>query len=121
MAKTTVYGGPGNPLNITTFIDSSFGRHYRGDVLGDGRTSADFSYRLPGLRNWLTLYGETLSEDEPSPIPYMRRNASQGGLYLTKVLEFRSWTSEWRAVIQVHLILRDLHLLQRTVQQRVQQ
>jgi hypothetical protein len=85
MAKTTVYGGPGNPLNITTFLDSNFGRHYQGDVLGDGRTSADFSYRLPGLRNWLTLYGETLSEDEPSPIPYMRRNASQGGLYLAKV------------------------------------
>lgn len=85
MAKTTVYGGPGNSLNITTFLDSNFGRHYHGDVLGDGRTSADFTYRLPGLRNWLTLYGETLSEDEPSPIPYMRRNASQGGLYLAKV------------------------------------
>jgi membrane-associated phospholipid phosphatase len=85
MAKTTVYGGPGNPLNVTTFLDSNFGRHYQGDVLGDGRTSADFSYRLPGLRNWLTLYGETLSEDEPSPIPYMRRNASQGGLYLARV------------------------------------
>jgi hypothetical protein len=85
MSKTTVYGGPGNPLNITTFLDSTFGKHYRGDVLGDGRTGADFSYRVPGFRNWLTLYGETLSEDEPSPIPYMRRNASQGGLYLARV------------------------------------
>jgi membrane-associated phospholipid phosphatase len=84
MSKTTVYGGPGNPLDVTTFLDSTFGKHYRGDVLGDGRTSADFSYRIPGLRNWLTLYGESLSEDEPSPIPYMRRNASQGGLYLAK-------------------------------------
>lgn len=84
MSKTTVYGGPGNPLNITTFLDSAFGKHYHGDVLGDGRTTADFSYRIPGLRNWLTFYGETLSEDEPSPIPYMRRNASQGGLYLAK-------------------------------------
>jgi len=84
MSKTTVYGGPGNPLNVTTFLDSTFGKHYHGDVLGDGRTTADFSYRIPGLRNWLTLYGESLSEDEPSPIPYMRRNASQGGLYLAK-------------------------------------
>ena len=84
MAKTTVFGGPGNPVNITTFLDSTFGKHYHGDVLGDGRTSADFSYRIPGLRDWLTLYGETLSEDEPSPIPYMRRNASQAGLYLVK-------------------------------------
>lgn len=84
MSKTTVYGGPGNPLNITTFLDSTFGKHYHGDVLGDGRTTADFSYRIPGLRDWLTFYGETFSEDEPSPIPYMRRNASQGGLYLSK-------------------------------------
>lgn len=84
MSKTTVYGGPGNPLNVTTFLDSTFGKHFHGDVLGDGRTTADFSYRIPGLRNWLSLYGETFSEDEPSPIPYMRRNASQGGLYFTK-------------------------------------
>ena len=84
MSKTTVYGGPRNPLNITTFLDSTFGKRYHGDLLGDGRTTADFSYRIPGFRNWLTLYGETLSEDEPSPIPYMRRNASQGGLYLAK-------------------------------------
>jgi len=85
MSKTTVYGGPGNPLNITTFLDSTFGKHYHGDVLGDGRTTADVSYRIPGLRNWLTFYAETFSEDEPSPIPYMRRNASQAGLYLAKV------------------------------------
>ena len=85
MSKTTVYGGPGNPLNITTFLDSTFGKHYHGDVLGDGRTTADFSYRVPGFRDWLTFYGETLSEDEPSPLPYMRRNASQAGLYLAKV------------------------------------
>jgi hypothetical protein len=85
MSKTTVYGGPGNPFTVTTFWDSTFGTHYHGDVLGDGRTTADLSYRIPGLRNWLTFYAETFSEDEPSPIPYMRRNASQGGLYLAKI------------------------------------
>ena len=85
MSKTTVYGGPGNPLTITTFLDSTFGRHYHGDVLGDGRTTADFSYRVPGFRNWLTAYGEAFSEDEISPIPYMRKSASQGGLYLARV------------------------------------
>jgi hypothetical protein len=76
MSKTTVYGGPGNPLNITTFLDSTFGKHYHGDVLGGGRTTADFSYRLPGLRNWLTLYCESFSEDEISPIPYLRKSSS---------------------------------------------
>ena len=85
MSKTTVYGGPGNPLNITTFLDSNFGRHVHGDVLGDGRTTADFSYRIPGFRDGLTAYGEAFSEDEISPIPYMRKSASQGGLYMARV------------------------------------
>jgi membrane-associated phospholipid phosphatase len=85
MSKTTLYGGPGNPLTITTFLDSTFGKHYHGDVLGDGRTTADFSYRVPGLRDWLTIYGESFSEDEVSPIPYLRKSASQGGVYLSRV------------------------------------
>ena len=86
MSKTTVYGGPGNPLTVKTFLDSTFGVHVNGkDVLGDGRTSADFSYRIPGLRNWLTAYGEALSEDEISPIPYPRKSASQGGLYFARL------------------------------------
>ncbi len=85
MSKTTVYGGPGNPLTIRTFLDSTFGKHVNGDVLGDGRTTADFSYRIPGLRDWLTAYGEAFSEDEISPIPYMRKSVSQGGLYFAKL------------------------------------
>lgn len=87
MSKTTVYGGPGNPLNITTFLNSTFGKHApnHGDVLGDGRTTADISYRIPGLRNWATFYAEAFSEDEASPIPYMRKSAAQGGVYLSRV------------------------------------
>lgn len=85
MTKTTLYGGPGNPLTITTFWKSSLGVHVNGDVLGDGRTFADFSYRIPKLRDWLTFYGEAFSEDEISPIPYMRKSVSQGGLYFAKL------------------------------------
>ncbi len=85
MSKTTLYGGPGNPLTPKTFLQSTFGVHVDGDVLGDGRTTADFSYRIPYLRDWITLYGETLSEDEISPIPYMRKSVSEGGLYFPKV------------------------------------
>jgi membrane-associated phospholipid phosphatase len=85
MTKTTLYGGPGNPLTVKTFLDSNFGRHVHGDVLGDGRSVATFSYRIPGLRNGLTWYGEAFSEDEISPIPYMRKSAFQGGLYLAKL------------------------------------
>ena len=85
MTKTTLYGGPGNPLTPNTFLKSSFGIHVHGDVLGDGRTGADFSYRIPKMRDWLTFYGEAMSEDQPSPIPYMRQSIFQGGLYLAKI------------------------------------
>ena len=85
MAKTTIFGGPGNPLTPKTFLQSTFGMHVNGDVLGDGRTTADFAYRIPKLRDWLTFYGEALSEDETSPIPYMRKSVFQGGLYFAKL------------------------------------
>jgi len=85
MSKTTIYGGPGLPLTPKTFLDSTFGVHVHGDVLGDGRTSADFAYRIPKMRDWLTLYGEAMSEDQPSPIPYMTKSIFQGGLYFAKI------------------------------------
>jgi membrane-associated phospholipid phosphatase len=84
-SKTTIYGGPGLPLNFTTLFKSVLGIHARGDVLGDGRSGADFSYRIPKMRDWLTFYGETMSDDEPSPIPYMRQSIFQGGLYFAKL------------------------------------
>jgi membrane-associated phospholipid phosphatase len=85
LAKTTIYGGPGLPLTPTTFLKSSLGLHIHGDPLGDGRSSADFSYRIPKLRDWLAFYGEAMSEDEASPIPYMRQSIFQGGLYFAKI------------------------------------
>jgi len=85
LSKTTIYGGPGLPLTPETFLRSSLGLHYHGDPLGDGRSSADFSYRIPKLRDWLSFYGEAMSEDEPSPIPYMRQSIFQGGLYLARI------------------------------------
>jgi hypothetical protein len=85
MSKTTIYGGPGLPLTPKTFLDSTFGVHVHGDVLGDGRTIADFAYRIPKMRDWLTFYGEAMSEDQPSPIPYMTKSIFQGGLYFAKI------------------------------------
>jgi hypothetical protein len=85
LSKTTIYGGPTNPLTLKTFYQSTLGLHVNGDSLGDGRTTSDFAYRVPKLRDWLTFYGEAFSEDEPNPIPYMRKSVFQGGLYFAKV------------------------------------
>jgi membrane-associated phospholipid phosphatase len=85
MSKTTIYGGPGNPLTPSTLLKSIFGQHVNGDVLGDGRSAVEFSYRIPKMRNWLTLYSEGLTEDEISPINESPKSVWQGGLYLAKL------------------------------------
>jgi hypothetical protein len=93
MSKTTLYGGPGNPLTLTTLLKSSLGLHVStgppvlglSEPIGDGRSSVDFSYRLPKLRNWLTLYGEGFSEDEVSPLNTPGKSVWQGGIYAPKL------------------------------------
>lgn len=85
MSKTTLYGGPGNPLTPTTFLKSTLGIHRNAEPIGDGRSVADFSYRIPKLRNWLTLYGEGFSEDEVSPLNTPGKSVWQGGLYVAKL------------------------------------
>ncbi|HVM92302.1 MAG TPA: capsule assembly Wzi family protein [Terriglobales bacterium] len=85
-SKTTLYGGPGNPLTPKTFFMSTLDLHTSAnEPLGDGRSVVDFSYRIPRLRNWLTLYGEGFSEDEVIPLNTAEKSAWQGGLYLARV------------------------------------
>jgi len=86
--RTTIYGGPGYPLTFHTLIRSLFttGNENAGGSSKPGnRTSGlNFSYRLPGLRNWLTLYGDGYTDDEFSPIAYVDVSAWHAGLYLSR-------------------------------------
>jgi len=96
---TDVIGGPGFPLNL-----AAFGRafstvrggkeHFSRTEPGDRRSSFDFSYRVPGLRKWLTLYNDSFVEDEISPLGYPRRAAMNPGIYIPQIpklpkLDFR--------------------------------
>jgi hypothetical protein len=45
----------------------------------------DFSYRLPFVRNWLTLYTDSEVHDDISPIDAPRRASYRPGLYLSHV------------------------------------
>src|SRR6266481_4006232 len=90
VSVTVVFAGGPSPLTFRTLARSySLGQgngHQGGfDDPGDRRSGADFSYRLPGLRNWLTFYGEAFNEDEISPVAYPRKAAILGGLYLSHV------------------------------------
>src|SRR6266550_8754771 len=85
--RTTVYGGPGYPLTFHHLISSLFttGNEVAGGPSkpGDRRSGLSFSYRLPGLRNWLTLYGDSFTDDEFSPIAYVNVSSWHAGLYLS--------------------------------------
>lgn len=99
VSRTTTYGGPGYPLTLHTLVRTLFstGNDVAGsaDKPGDRRSGVDFSYRLPGLRNWLTFYGDGFTDDQFSPIGYFDRSAWHSGLYLSRLpkiprLDFRA-------------------------------
>jgi membrane-associated phospholipid phosphatase len=84
ISKTTLYGGPGNPLTLNTYLKSSLSMHVNNFQLGDGRSAVDFSYRIPKLRDWLTFYGDAFQEDEISPLNRPYKSAFQTGIYLAR-------------------------------------
>ncbi len=89
LGVTGLFGGDGMAANLGSFRRSVFGTGnadpgYANDP-GDRRSGFDFSYRIPGLRNWLVLYNDSLAEDEFSPLGYPRRSAMSPGIYLPKM------------------------------------
>jgi hypothetical protein len=53
------------------------------DKPGKRTSGLDVSYRLPGLRNWATIYADGLTYDEFSPIAYPTWAAWHSGLYFS--------------------------------------
>lgn len=101
-SRTVIFGGPGFPVTATTFWRSFFstaGANPSGNGIqndpGDRRVAFDFSYRIPGIRDWLTLYCDTFTDDEPFPLAYPSHSAWSPGIYLPKLpyfhkLDFRA-------------------------------
>jgi membrane-associated phospholipid phosphatase len=85
---TTLFGGPGFPLTFHNFVHSYSNSNAPAGGIndpGDRRSAFDFSYRLPGLRNWLTLYGDSFTEDEFSPVSYPRKSSFRVGIYAPRL------------------------------------
>lgn len=83
---TTVFAGFGRPLTLETFKHTfSMSGNAQPIDPGDRRTGFDFRYRMPGLRKWLLLYNDSMSEDEPNPIAYPRRSAMNPGIYIPQI------------------------------------
>ncbi len=90
-SRTAVFAGQGvTPLTFSTFFHSLFsvtsgttpGFNLRQNP-GARHASFDFSYRVPWLRRWLTLYSDSVVHDDVSPISAPRRAAINPGLYLS--------------------------------------
>lgn len=91
--RTVIWGGKGHvPITIHSFLKSFFSfqnvtaaeKASRSDP-GARFGAFDFSYRLPYLRNWLTLYADSEAHDDVSPISAPRRADFRTGLYLSHV------------------------------------
>jgi membrane-associated phospholipid phosphatase len=96
---TAQFAGPGLPFTFGNFIPT-FYYHTQTTSTTSGNNpakrsgSADFSYRVPGVRNWLTVYGDFLTVDEISPIGSTRATVNPG-IYVSQFpklhkLDFRA-------------------------------
>jgi hypothetical protein len=95
MGITAMFGGPGLPVTFGTFFDTYY-VHTQNLAKNPGKriSSADLTYRIPGLRDWLTFYFDSLVVDEVSPIGSARANVNPG-IYMPRIpkipkLEFRA-------------------------------
>lgn len=91
--RTVIWGGRGHePITLKTFLRSFFSLTAPQPVVknsprdpGARFGAFDFSYRLPFVRNWLTVYADSFAHDDVSPADAPRRAAWRPGLYLSHV------------------------------------
>jgi membrane-associated phospholipid phosphatase len=92
-SRTGIFAGQGHqPLTFGTFRKSFFnftdvtgnpGIKFTPLDPGARHGGFDFSYKLPYLRNWVTLYSDSLAHDEPNPLAAPRRAAIVPGIYVS--------------------------------------
>ena len=91
--RTAIWGGKGHePITLHTFLRSFFSLSAPDTEVKNSSQDPgarfgafDFSYRLPFVRNWLTLYSDSEVHDDVSPIDAPRRASWHPGLYLSHV------------------------------------
>lgn len=92
-SRATIWGGKGHaPITVHTFLKSFFSfqnvpaaQKQSRDDPGERFGTFDFSWRLPFLSHWLTLYADSLVHDDVSPVDAPRHAAVRPGLYLSEL------------------------------------
>ena len=90
-SRVVVFGGEAHvPLtfgsfwnSFTSFSNVSTAQKFSSNDPGVRHSQFDFSYRLPWLRKWVTLYTDSIVHDDTSPIDAPRRAAINPGVYLS--------------------------------------
>ena len=105
--RTVIWGGKGHgcqvgntstiapcnqPITLHTFLKSffsfqnvTFAEKFSRNDPGARFGSFDFDWRLPFLRNWVTLYSDSIAHDDVSPASAPRRSGVRPGVYLSHV------------------------------------
>ena len=89
--RTVVFGGEGHePVTLHTFLhgffdtnDTAVGEKTGRDDPGARFSDFNFSYRLPWVRKSITLYADSETHDDVTPISAPRRAAYRPGIYLS--------------------------------------
>ena len=89
-SRTGELGGVGRPLTLgrlwlSYFSVTSPNHETAANDPGKRIGGFDFSYRVPFARNWLTLYADSLSNDDPSPLDAPRRAGISPGIYMSRI------------------------------------
>ena len=87
LGYTILLGGPGLPFTWHNFVRSFTSFNVAPGSArdpGDRRSTFDFSYRVPGLRDWVNVYADSFVEDEISPLGSTRPSLRMG-LYFPRV------------------------------------
>jgi Capsule assembly protein Wzi/PAP2 superfamily len=89
-SRTAEFGGVGRAItpaalwnSYSDFLKSSV-LYGPNDNPGKRTGGFYFSYRLPFVRNWLSIYSDSLSDDDPSPLAAPRRAGIDTGIYLAR-------------------------------------
>src|SRR6266481_2630241 len=108
--RASLWGGFGHPFtlhalerNLLALGDTPGAGFFNRNDIGDRKSGFDFSYKLPGLRKWLSIYSDSYSDDDPSPIANPRRAAVSPGLHLSQFpgvskLDFRFETTSTQSL-----------------------
>ena len=94
--RSSLFGGVGHPLTTRSLFQSFFSSSSTGGTAfgsandpGDRRGGFDFRWRVSGLQRYLTLYSDSLADDEPNPLASPRRSAWAPGVYITQLPRLR--------------------------------